>query len=210
VSGEWRSTCPEVSWRATRARGLGRRGRSCRWRRVAREADRGRSDPAVGGVGALCEGVAACFAVGAELSVNDDELRSGVDDLGSLNLGLEPEHAGVPPAAAKRAVAEFGGGLERDQRWATSDDRRVAVRERCSWHQIRAEDVCIDDDRPAWPSVAHDSTAATNAAPSSSSMSSMTISSCGGNGRARGRSSSTGSSRCRSSLLSARCVATMA
>ena len=161
-------------------------------------------------VWARCEGVAACFAVGAELGVDEDELWSGVDDLGSLDRGFEPEDARFAPAAPKRAVAEFGGGLEGDQGWATGDHRRVAVGEGCSWDEVGAEDVCVDDDRPAQPSVAHESTAARKAAPSSSSMSSMTISSWGGKGRARRRSSSTGSSRCRSSVLPARCVATIA
>jgi hypothetical protein len=52
---------------------------------------------------------------------------------------------------------------------------------------------------------AHDSMAARKAAPSSSLRSSITISSCGGKGRARRRSSSTGSSRC-CSRLSGACV----
>jgi hypothetical protein len=50
-----------------------------------------------------------------------------VDDLGSLDLGFEPEHARFALAAVKRAVAEFGDGLEGDQGWAIGDHRRVAV-----------------------------------------------------------------------------------
>jgi hypothetical protein len=64
-------------------------------------------------VGALGERVAARFAVGAELGVHEDEFGSCVDDLRSLHLGFESQHAGVAPAAAKRAVAKFSDGLER-------------------------------------------------------------------------------------------------
>lgn len=46
-------------------------------------------------------------------------------------------------------------------------------------------------DRPPRPSPAHESTAARKAAPSSALRSSITISSCGGNGRARRSRSST-------------------
>jgi hypothetical protein len=59
------------------------------------ESDRGRGDPAVRGVGALGERVAARFAVGAELGLHEDEFGSCVDDLRSLHLGFESQHAGV-------------------------------------------------------------------------------------------------------------------
>jgi hypothetical protein len=198
-----------VGSRPTRGRGSGRRGRSCRWRRVARRAAGPSPRSTDRQCGPLCQRMAPRFAVGAESGIDDDELGSGVHDRRALNLGFEPEHASVAPSSTKRAVAQFRDGLERDQCRAAGDDRRVALREVCARDEIGAEDVRVDDDRPAWPTLAHDSTAARKAAPSSSSMSSMTISLCGGKGRARRRSSSTGSSRCCSSALSARCVATV-
>jgi hypothetical protein len=99
--------------------------------------------------------------------------------------------------------------LTRGQLRGRRDDRCVALSEPRPRHQLRAEDVGVDDDRTARPGSAHTSIAARKASPSSSVRSSITISLRGGSGRARRSSSSTGSSRCCPSVLSARSVDTV-
>ena len=53
------------------------------------ESDRGRGDPAVRVVLALCESVADRGAVGAQLGAYRHELGAGVDDLCALDLAIE-------------------------------------------------------------------------------------------------------------------------
>src|SRR5579864_6205233 len=53
------------------------------------ESDRGRRDPAVGGVLALRESVADRGAVGAQLGADRHELGAGVDNLRALDLAVE-------------------------------------------------------------------------------------------------------------------------
>jgi hypothetical protein len=127
------------------------------------------------------------------LCVDRHELRAALNDLDPLDLRLHPEHPRLAPAAAYPAIRELRSRLERDECQPTGDQRRVALDEPRSRDPIRAEDVRVDDDRPAGPDRAHDSMAARKAASSSSLRSSITISSCGGSGRARLSSSSTGS-----------------
>ena len=146
-------------------------------------------------------------AVGAKLCVDGDELGAAVNNLNPLKLRLQPEHPSVAPASTDPAVPQLSSRVERDECGPARDEQGIAFCEPRPGNEIRAEDVRVDDDRSARPDRAHDSTAARKAAPSSSLRSSITISSCGGRGRARRRSSSTGSSRC-SSRLSGACVDT--
>ena len=74
-----------------------------------------------------------------------------MNDLDAMDRGVELEHARRAPAATKRAVAYFGSGLRRDERLPSRDDRCVALSEPRSRHQLRAEDVRVDDDRTARP-----------------------------------------------------------
>jgi len=172
-----------------------------------RKTDRSGGDPAVGGMSLLGERVAGRLAVGAELCVDDNELRAAVNNLNPLKLRFQPEHPSVAPASTDPAVPQLSSGLERDERGPARDERGIAFCKPRPGNEVRAEDVRVDDDWSARPDRAHDSTAARKAAPSSSLRSSITISSCGGSGRARRSSSSTGSSRC-SSRLSGACVDT--
>ena len=99
-----------------------------------------------------------------------------MDDLGGPDLGIEPAHPRLAPAASNRAEAQLSDGLEEQERWAANDDRLVAL-DQSGVGEIRAEAVGVDDDRAA--GRRHSRTAARKASPSSGVRSSITISLCG-------------------------------
>jgi len=113
------------------------------------EADRCCSDPAVGSVLFLSEGVARGFAVGLELCIDRYELRPGVKNLHPLDLRLQRQHPCPAPAAPDCAVTQLRDRLEGDNGWPTRDERRVALGQSRAQEKICAEDVGIDHDRPA-------------------------------------------------------------
>jgi hypothetical protein len=79
-----------------------------------------------------------------------------VYDLNSLDLGLELEHPRLTPAATDRTVPKLSDRLERNEGRPTCDDGRVPLRELRTRNEIGAEDVSVDNDRPARASRAHD------------------------------------------------------
>jgi hypothetical protein len=75
------------------------------------------------------------------------------------------------------------------------DERLVAGGESGAGNQRCTEDVGVEDCWPSPPRSGHEWIAVRKASPSSGVRSSITMSSLGGSGRTRRRSSSTGSSR---------------
>ena len=100
------------------------------------------------------------------------------------------------PLAAESAIAQLSGRLKGNEGRSSDDYRLTTPGQRRTTHEISSEHVVSMTIGTSLNGDGHSCKAARNAAPSSSSRSSMTISSCGGSGRARRNSSSMGSSRC--------------
>jgi uncharacterized protein (TIGR00369 family) len=158
-------------------------------------AQGGRRDPSIRVVVTLGQRVTDALTVCPEPSVDEDEIRTRMHGLRSTNSGFEFSHSLVSPPPSEGSIAQFGRGLKRDEGRSAHDDGLVPLRQGGSSDQTGSEHVGVDDYGTSGGLDAHPWSAARKAVPSSSSRSSITISSWGGNGRARRKSSSTGSSR---------------
>lgn len=164
------------------------------------ESHGGGGDPSVGVMGAICTGVARLGACDAEADVRVDQIWARIDDLRLADPSLELAKPEGTPSSSSSAVAQLGDGLEGDEHRPAAQDRLVEVGQLGPRHEIGAEYTGVDHDGTGRSRrAAHSAMAARKARPSSSSTPSMSMSACGGRGRARLSNSSTGSSRCSSS-----------
>jgi hypothetical protein len=62
------------------------------------------------------------LAIGAQLSVGEDQLGSGVHGHGSRDLGFQLAPALLAPPAPQGSIAKLSRRLEGDEGWAPDDD----------------------------------------------------------------------------------------
>lgn len=140
------------------------------------EAQSGGCDPPIGVVLALAEGVTNPLARDAEFDVGADEIGAGLHDLGTGNGRFEMLESSGSPASEKRAVADLGDGLEREDFEAAEEERFVAPSKRRVGDETGAVDVGIDDDGASGCPAGQLRTASRKASASSLVRSSITIS----------------------------------
>lgn len=135
------------------------------------EAQSGGCDPPIGVVLALAEGVTNPLARDAEFDVGADEIGAGLHDLGTGNGRFEMLESSGSPASEKRAVADLGDGLEREDFEAAEEERFVAPSKDESGTR-----PAVDDDGASGCPAGQLRTASRKASASSLVRSSITIS----------------------------------
>lgn len=121
-----------------------------RYKRDA-ETERGGSDPTIGVVSALSQGVPGPRTRDPEFDIGTNEITTGVDNLGASDRRIQAVQGDVAPAAEHCAVSEFRHGLEREESRTAHEYGFVVFRHRRVGGEPGAVDVGVDDDRSAVP-----------------------------------------------------------